>query len=181
MNPEILANIKSSITTIPDYPKKGIMFRDITSLIQDSEAFNQTIDCFVEHYKDQGFTKVLGAEARGFIFGAAIAHRLNIGFIPARKPHKLPRETISRSYQLEYGDDALHIHKDALDANDKVLVVDDLIATGGTITAAIELVRELGASTTDAAFVIGLPELGGLEKLSALNMNSFCLISFDGE
>ncbi|AWB65327.1 adenine phosphoribosyltransferase [Saccharobesus litoralis] len=181
MNDAVLANIKASITTIPDYPKAGIMFRDITSLIQNNQAFNQTIDCLVAQFQDQGYTKVLGAEARGFIFGAALAHRLNIGFIPARKPNKLPRETVSQEYQLEYGTDALHIHKDAVSSNDNVLVVDDLIATGGTIIAAINLVRQLGATVTDAAFVVALPDLGGEDKLTALNVKPFSLISFEGE
>lgn len=178
---KILAEIKASIKTIPDYPKAGIQFRDVTSLVENGNAFAKSVDALVEPYKNMGITKVVGAEARGFIFGAAVANKLGCGFVLARKPNKLPRETISQSYQLEYGEDELHIHKDALDENDVILLVDDLIATGGTIEASVKLVRSLGAKVNHAAFVISLPDLGGEDKLKQLNIEPFSLVSFEGE
>ncbi|EWH09680.1 adenine phosphoribosyltransferase [Catenovulum agarivorans DS-2] len=176
-----LAAIKSSIKTIPDYPKKGIKFRDVTSLVEDATAFSLSVKALAQPYKNSGITKVVGAEARGFIFGAAVANLLGAGFVLARKPNKLPRETISQSYQLEYGTDQLQIHKDALSANDNVLLIDDLIATGGTIEAAVKMVRQLGATVHSAAFVINLPDLGGVDKLRQLNVTPFCLVEFEGE
>lgn len=176
-----LAILKSSIKTIPDYPKAGIQFRDITSLIQNNQAYNIAVKALSEPFRQANITKVVGAEARGFIFGAAVAAELNVGFVPARKPNKLPRETVSCSYQLEYGEDELHIHTDALTAEDNVLLVDDLIATGGTIAATVELVHSLGAQVEGAAFVIALPELGGVSKLAELDIRCVNLVEFDGE
>ncbi|MBU2871330.1 adenine phosphoribosyltransferase [Colwellia sp. E2M01] len=170
-----------AIHTIPDYPAKGIMFRDVTSLLEKPEAFALTIELFVEAYKNKGFTKVVGTEARGFLFGAPLALALNIGFVPVRKPGKLPRDTYSQAYILEYGEDVLEIHRDALTESDKVLIIDDLLATGGTIEATTKLIRRLGAQVNDAGFVISLPDLGGEKRLSALNIESYSLVQYQGE
>ncbi|WAJ71059.1 adenine phosphoribosyltransferase [Catenovulum adriaticum] len=175
------AQIRDSIKSIPDYPKPGVIFRDVTSLVEDGDAFKQAVVALAEPFINQGFTKVVGTEARGFIFGAAVANILNTGFVLARKPNKLPRETISQTYQLEYGQDELHIHKDSLNESDKVLMVDDLLATGGTIEATAKLIRKLGAEVDHAAFVITLPDLGGEQKLHNLGIQSYSLVSFDGE
>ena len=173
--------IKDSIATVPDYPKPGIMFRDVTSLLANPEAFKATIDAFVAAYKDAGFTKIIGTESRGFIFGAPLAYELGIPFIPVRKPGKLPREVISQSYELEYGQDTLELHADAIAAGDKVLLVDDLLATGGTIEATAALVKRLGGEATDAAFVISLPGLGGEQKVKDLGIEILSLVEFEGE
>lgn len=181
MNTDKLALIKQSIKSIPDYPKPGILFRDVTSLMEQPEAYQATIALLVEHYKDLGFTKIVGTEARGFLFGAPLALELGVGFVPVRKPGKLPRQTISESYELEYGHDMLEIHTDAIDANDKVLVVDDLLATGGTIEATVKLIRQLGGEVSHAAFVISLPDLGGETKLEAMGLELVKLVEFEGE
>ncbi len=181
MTTETLALIKQSIKTVPDYPKPGIMFRDVTSLLEDAEAYQATIALLVEHYKSMGFTKVVGTEARGFLFGAPLALELGIGFVPVRKPGKLPRATISQDYELEYGTDTLEMHTDAIIEGDKVLVIDDLLATGGTIEATVKLIRELGGEVNDAAFVINLPDLGGGERLKALDLEILTLCEFEGE
>ncbi|ASJ96541.1 adenine phosphoribosyltransferase [Shewanella marisflavi] len=181
MNTDKLALIKQSIKTIPDYPKPGIMFRDVTSLMENPEAYQATIALFVERYKDLGFTKVVGTEARGFLFGAPLALELGVGFVPVRKPGKLPRETISESYELEYGHDMLEIHIDAIKPGDKVLVVDDLLATGGTIEATVKLIRQLGGEVNHAAFVISLPELGGEQRLAEMDLALMTLCEFEGE
>ncbi len=180
MNQASLALIKDSIKSIPDYPKPGILFRDVTSLLEDAEAFRLSIDVLAEHYRDQGFTKVVGTEARGFLFGAPLAHQLGLGFVPVRKPGKLPRETRGQSYELEYGQDTLEIHVDAIQPGDKVLVIDDLLATGGTIDATVKLIRDLGGEVNHAAFVINLPELGGDKRLEALGLEIVSLCEFDG-
>ena len=181
MNTETLSLIKQSIKTIPNYPKEGILFRDVTSLLENAAAYKATIDLLVEHYRGQGFTKIVGTEARGFVFGAPLALELGIGFVPVRKPGKLPRATISQSYELEYGHDSLEIHTDAISANDKVLVVDDLLATGGTIEATVKLIRQLGGEVKHAAFVISLPDLGGEARLTALGLELVKLCEFEGE
>jgi adenine phosphoribosyltransferase len=181
MNNESLALIKQSIKTIPDYPKPGILFRDVTSLLEDPVAYRATIELLAEHYKDHGFTKIVGTEARGFLFGAPLALALGVGFVPVRKPGKLPRETISQSYELEYGHDVLELHIDAIDDNDKVLVVDDLLATGGTIEATVKLIRKLGGEVKHAAFVISLPELGGEKRLQEMSLELVTLCEFEGE
>ncbi len=173
--------IKQEIRTIPDYPKPGIMFRDMTSLMSHPQAFQATIDRIKQHYAGIKFDKVVGTEARGFIFGAPLALALGIGFIPVRKPHKLPGAVISRSYQLEYGEDSLEIHKDAVSHGENVLLVDDLLATGGTIAATAELVRELGGHVEHAAFVVSLPELGGEDVIKKAGVKPFSLCYFDGE
>ncbi len=173
--------IKDSITTIADYPKAGIMFRDVTTLMADPAAFQATINAFIGAYKDQGFTKIIGTESRGFIFGAPLSYALGIPFIPVRKPGKLPRAVISQDYQLEYGEDVLELHTDAIVPGDKVLLVDDLLATGGTIEATAKLVNKLGGNATDAAFVVSLPELGGEQRIEKMGINILKLVEFEGE
>ncbi|MFM2483932.1 adenine phosphoribosyltransferase [Celerinatantimonas yamalensis] len=181
MNPETHALIKQSIKSIPDYPKPGIIFRDVTSLMENPVAYKATIDELVRIYAGRQFTKVAGTEARGFLFGAPLALALGIGFVPVRKPGKLPRETISQSYDLEYGTDQIEIHKDAVNADDKVLLVDDLIATGGTAEASVILLRRLGATIEDAAFVINLVDLPGQKRLEQLGINVVDLIQYQGD
>mgnify|MGYP005753366233 CR=1 FL=1 len=180
MKQETLKLIADSIVSIPDYPKPGIIFRDITSLVENAEAFRLTIDTLVELYRHSGIDKVLGTEARGFIFGAPVAAALGVGFVPARKPSKLPREVIEVAYDLEYGQDKLQIHVDAIAPGEKVLIVDDLLATGGTVEAAVKLVRRCGGEVQDAAFVIGLPALGGMQRLNKLGVKVTSLVEFDG-
>ena len=181
MNEQQLAQLKSAIKTIPNYPKEGILFRDVTSLLENAEAFTLTIDLLSEKYKNQGFTKVVGTEARGFLFGAPLALALGIGFIPVRKPGKLPRKTYAQPYQLEYGEDVLEIHRDALNENDNVLIIDDLLATGGTIEATTKLIRRVGAQVKDAGFVISLPDLGGENRLEIMDITPFSLVQYAGE
>ncbi|MDK9758810.1 adenine phosphoribosyltransferase, partial [Vibrio sp. D173a] len=165
MNTEKIALINASIKSIPDYPKAGILFRDVTSLMEDPAAYKATIELLAETYKDMGFTKIVGTEARGFLFGAPLALELGVGFVPVRKPGKLPRETVAQSYELEYGTDTLEIHTDAISEGDKVLMVDDLLATGGTIEATTKLIRQLGGVVDHAAFVFNLQEIGGDKRL----------------
>ena len=172
--------IKSSIKSIPNYPKEGIIFRDITSLLEVPSAFKATIDLIVEQYRDKGITKVLGTESRGFIFGAPVALALGLPFELVRKPKKLPRETISQSYQLEYGQDTLEMHVDAISEGDNVLIIDDLLATGGTVEATVKLVQRLGGTVKHAAFVINLPELGGEKRLNNLGVDCYTLVNFEG-
>ena len=176
-----LTLLKNAIHTIPNYPKEGILFRDVTGLLDNADAFALTIRLLAEKYKGQGYTKVVGTEARGFLFGAPLALALGIGFVPVRKPGKLPRPTFSEDYQLEYGQDTLEIHQDALTKNDKVLILDDLLATGGTIDATTKLVRRLGASVSTAAFVISLPDLGGEKRLESLGLSVYSLLQYEGE
>ncbi len=180
MKQETLKLIADSITSISDYPKEGIVFRDITSLVENAEAFKASIDTLVELYRHSGITKVLGTEARGFIFGAPVAAALGVGFIPARKPSKLPREIIEVSYDLEYGQDRLQIHVDSIAPGEKVLIIDDLLATGGTVEAAVKLVRRCGGEVQDAAFVISLPALGGVQRLNNMGIRVNSLVQFDG-
>lgn len=170
--------IKSVVKTVPDYPKPGIQFRDVTSVLEDHKAFSACIELLLEKYKDVKFDKVAGTEARGFLFGAPLAIEMGIGFVPVRKPNKLPREVVSESYDLEYGTDTLEIHKDAILPGDNVLLIDDLLATGGTIAASAKLIRRLGGTINHAGFVIELPELGGDEKLTALDIQSYSICEF---
>ena len=172
--------IKSSIKSIPNHPKECIIFRDITSLLEVPSAFKATIDLIVEKYKDQGLTKVIGTESRGFIFGAPVALALGLPFIPVRKPGKLPREVIAQSYQLEYGQDTLELHTDAISQGDNVLIIDDLLATGGTVEATVKLVQRLGGDVKHAAFVINLPDLGGEKRLRDLGIDCYTLVNFEG-
>ncbi len=180
MNQETLNLITNSIKSIQDYPKPGILFRDVTSLMEVPEAYRATIAILAEKYQDQGITKIIGTEARGFLFGAPLALALGVAFVPVRKPGKLPREVIAESYELEYGKDTLEIHKDAIVAGDKVLLVDDLLATGGTIEATTNLVRRLGGDVKDAAFVINLPDIGGEARLQGLGLNVYSICDFPG-
>lgn len=172
--------IKNSIKSIPDYPKPGILFRDVTSLLEAPVAYATSIEMLANRFRDTGVTKVVGTEARGFLFGAPVALALGVGFVPVRKPGKLPRPTISESYELEYGTDSLEIHTDAISAGDNVLVIDDLLATGGTIEATVKLIRRLGGDVTDAAFIINLFDLGGEQRLNNLGINCYSLVNFPG-
>ncbi|MGR5227908.1 adenine phosphoribosyltransferase [Photobacterium damselae] len=180
MTQEKIELIQSSIKSIPDYPKPGILFRDVTSLMENPDAYRATMEVLTERYKDKGITKIIGTEARGFLFGAPLALALGVGFVPVRKPGKLPREVIAESYELEYGKDTLEIHLDAIAEGDKVLLVDDLLATGGTIEATTNLVRRLGGVVEDAAFVINLPDIGGEERLKGLGLNVYSICDFPG-
>ncbi|PKF63714.1 adenine phosphoribosyltransferase [Psychromonas sp. psych-6C06] len=181
MNSDVQQLIKNSIKTIPDYPLPGIMFRDVTSLIENGEAFSATIEQFVARYKDKKIDKVVGTEARGFIFGAPLAAAIGAGFVPVRKPGKLPRDTIQEGYTLEYGTDTLQIHSDAIVEGETVLLMDDLLATGGTAEASVKLIQRLGGVVIESAFVIELPALGGAAKLEKLGVEQFSLITFEGE
>ena len=172
--------LRDAIRTIPDYPKPGIMFRDITTLLGDARAFRQAVDEMVQPFAGARIDKVAGIEARGFIFGAALAHQLSAGFVPLRKKGKLPHDCVSVEYQLEYGTDVLEMHRDAVSKGDRVMLVDDLIATGGTAEAGLKLLQGAGAEVVAAAFVIDLPELGGSEKLRALGVPTSALVAFEG-
>jgi adenine phosphoribosyltransferase len=173
--------LQQVIKAVPDYPKPGILFRDVTSLMQDPVAFAAVIDHLKQHYANHGFSKIVGTESRGFIFGAPLAYALGVAFVPVRKPGKLPRERIAQSYQLEYGEDTLEIHRDAITPGDKVLLIDDLLATGGTIDATVKLVRQLGGVVEDAAFVIALPDLGGVARLQQAGLNLLSLVEYNGD
>ena len=173
--------LKSRIRTIPDYPKPGIMFRDITTLLQDPFGFRKLIDDLVQPFTGNVIDAVAGIEARGFIIGGAIAHQLSVGFIPVRKQGKLPFTTIGQEYELEYGTDTVEIHTDAVTAGQKVLVVDDLIATGGTAIATVSLLRQAGAEILGASFVVDLPDLGGRKRLEAEDVSVLTLVEFEGE
>ena len=172
--------LAETVRTIPDYPKKGILFRDITTLLGDARAFRTAVDALVQPWAGAGIDKVVGMEARGFILGGAVAHQLSAGFAPIRKKGKLPHRTISMSYALEYGVDEMEIHRDAVSPGERVIVVDDLIATGGTATAAISLLRMIGAEVIAACFVINLPELGGAAKIEAMGVPVRTLVAFEG-
>jgi len=174
-------DLKKHIRTIPHWPKQGIMFRDITTLLKEPAAFNHVIETFAERYKTKKIDKVVGIESRGFIFGSALAHKLSLPFIPVRKPNKLPAETVSEEYELEYGKDKVEIHKDAINDGDKVLVADDLVASGGTALATCTLIKKLGGNVIECAFVIDLPDLGGKKKLTEAGYHVFNLIDFEGE
>ena len=172
--------LKTLVRTIPDYPKKGILFRDITTLIEHPEGFRQSVEEIASAHQDLGITHVAGIEARGFIFGAGVAVALGVGFVPIRKRGKLPGQTIGQNYVLEYGVDTIEIHADVLSSAHNVLLVDDLIATGGTAIAAVGLLRRTGATVDHAAFAIDLPDLGGADKLRAEKVRVFKLIDFEG-
>jgi len=178
MNPPF--DLKSSIRTIPDYPKPGIMFRDITTLLGDPRAFRRAIDELVQPWAGTKVDKVAGMEARGFILGGAVAHQLSTGFVPIRKKGKLPHTTVSIAYSLEYGIDEMEMHEDAVVPGEKVILVDDLIATGGTAEGAVKLLQKIGAEVIAACFVIDLPELGGAKKIEALGVPVRTLIEFSG-
>ncbi|MBF0542559.1 MAG: adenine phosphoribosyltransferase [Nitrospirae bacterium] len=175
--------IKSKIRTIPDYPKKGIMFRDITTLLKDPLGLRLTIDTFVQRYisMEIDFNLIVGIEARGFIIGGALAYALGKGFVPIRKKGKLPGDTVNVEYDLEYGTDTIEIHNDAINENSRVIVIDDLIATGGTAIASAQLIEKLGGTVVEMAFVVSLPDVGGAQKLAQKNYKVFSLIEFVGE
>lgn len=170
----------SRIRTIPDFPKKGIQFRDITTLLADARGFRKAVDEMVQPYVGVAIDKVAGIEARGFILGGALAHQLACGFVPIRKPGKLPYRTISEDYELEYGTDRLEIHEDAIRSGDLVLLTDDLIATGGTAEAAVKLIRQAGGTVVAACFAVDLPELGGTARLRSMGVDVITLCEFDG-
>ncbi len=174
-------NLADTIRAIPDYPKPGIIFRDITTLLGNARAFRRTVDELVQPWAGGKIDKVAGIEARGFILGGAVAHQLSAGFVPIRKKGKLPHETVSMIYSLEYGVDEIEMHRDAILPGERVLLVDDLIATGGTACAAATLIRQMGGELEAACFIVDLPALGGADKLRALNVNVRTLIAFEGE
>lgn len=163
-------DLKKYVATIPDFPTKGILFRDITPLMADGEAFHESCEMLIEYARKIGAQVVAGPESRGFIFGCPVAHELKIGFVPVRKPNKLPRKTISYKYDLEYGSNELHMHEDAIKPGQKVLIIDDLLATGGTVEATIKMVEQLGGEVVGCAFLIELEGLGGREKLSGYDV-----------
>jgi len=173
-------NLKNSIRTIPNFPKPGILFRDITTLINNDDAFSFAIDKLSDSYRMKGIKKVAGIEARGFIFGAAIAKQLGVGFLPIRKKGKLPGSTYKQDYKLEYGTDTLEIHKNCIAKQEKILLIDDLIATGGSAEAAIKLLHKAGGNVVGAAFVIDLPDLGGLAKIMEMGVPVTTLVTFSG-
>ena len=173
--------IRDAIRTIPDYPKPGIQFRDVTTLLTDAQAFRATVDYLVRPWAGKKIDKVAGIEARGFILGGAVAHQLSIGFTPVRKRGKLPHQTLIEEYELEYGSDAIEIHIDSVEEGERILLIDDLIATGGTAEAAVKLLRRAGAIVVGAAFVVDLPDLGGAKRIEALDVPVTSLVAFDGE
>ena len=180
MNSTLEQTLRDAIRTIPDYPKPGILFRDITTLLGNARAFRRAVDELVHPYAGAKVDQVAGIEARGFILGGAIAHQISAGFVPIRKKGKLPHETVRVAYSLEYGLDEMEMHKDAIAPGDRVILVDDLIATGGTAEGAVKLLRQMGADIVAACFVIDLPDLGGRKKLEALGVDVRTLIAFEG-
>ena len=170
----------AAIRNIPDYPKPGIMFRDITTLLGNPRAFRRSVDELVHPFAGTKIDKVAGMEARGFILGGAVAHQLSAGFVPIRKKGKLPHDTVRVAYSLEYGVDEMEMHRDAVQPGEKVILVDDLIATGGTAEGAVKLLRQMGADIVAACFIIDLPALGGRKKLEALDVEVRTLVEFDG-
>jgi adenine phosphoribosyltransferase len=173
-------DLKGAIRSIPDYPKAGIIFRDITTLLGDARAFRQAVDQLVQPWAGGKIDKVAGIEARGFILGGAVAHQVSAGFIPIRKKGKLPFKRVSVGYSLEYGDDEMEMHEDALVKGERVILVDDLVATGGTAEAAVKLIRQMGGDVLAACFVIDLPDLGGADRLRKLDVPVRTLVSFEG-
>jgi adenine phosphoribosyltransferase len=178
--PSLKDDLRATIRTIPDYPRPGIMFRDITTLLGDARAFRRAVDELVQPWAGMKIDKVAGIEARGFILGGAVAHQVSAGFIPIRKKGKLPHKRVTIAYSLEYGLDEMEVHEDAVEKGERVILVDDLIATGGTAEGAVKLLRQLGANVLAACFVIDLPELGGADKLRKLDVPVRTLISFEG-
>lgn len=174
-------DIASFIRTIPDYPKPGILFRDVTGLLEDPLGLRMAVDLIVHRYVDRAIDVVAGVEARGFIFGSAIAYELGLGFVPIRKAGKLPGDVVSVEYELEYGTDTLEMHTSAVPVGAGVLLLDDLVATGGTALAAIDLIERVGGRVPDAAFVVDLPDLGGAERLRSRGCSVFALCAFEGD
>jgi adenine phosphoribosyltransferase len=180
LSPEIELDLRASIRSIPDYPSPGIMFRDITTLLGNARAFRRAVDELVQPWAGNKIDKVAGIEARGFILGGAVAHQCSAGFVPIRKKGKLPYKRVTIGYSLEYGMDEMEMHEDAVAQGERVVLVDDLVATGGTAQAAVKLLRQMGADVLAACFIIDLPELGGAAKLRALDVPVRTLISFEG-
>src|SRR5215218_9060130 len=180
VSPTLEFDLRSAIRNIPDYPKPGIMFRDITTLLGNARAFRRAVDELVQPWAGSKIDKVAGIEARGFILGGAVAHQVSAGFVPIRKKGKLPHKRVSIAYSLEYGLDEMEMHEDAVTKDDRVILVDDLIATGGTAEGAVKLLRQLGAQVLAACFIIDLPDLGGAAKLRKLEVPVRTLIGFEG-
>jgi adenine phosphoribosyltransferase len=180
ISPALEFDLRSSIRTIPDYPKPGIKFRDITTLLGNARAFRRAVDELVQPWAGMKIDKVAGVEARGFILGGAVAHQVSAGFVPIRKKGKLPHTTVRVAYSLEYGIDEMEMHADAVAEGERVILVDDLIATGGTAEGAVKLLRQMGAELVAACFIIDLPELGGADKLRKLDVPVRTLIGFAG-
>ena len=180
MDQRLLTDLKASIRSIPDYPKPGIVFRDITTLLGDARAFRRAVDELVHPFAGGRIDKVAGIEARGFILGGAVAHQLSAGFVPIRKKGKLPHETVRIAYSLEYGLDEMEMHADAVHPGERVILVDDLIATGGTAEGAVKLLRQIGANVVAACFIVDLPDLGGAAKLRAMDVPVRTLMEFGG-
>ena len=178
--PELEFDLRSAIRTIPDYPSPGIMFRDITTLLGNARAFRRAVDELVQPWAGMKIDKVAGIEARGFILGGALAHQVSAGFVPIRKKGKLPHTTVRIAYSLEYGLDEMEMHADAIHPGERVILVDDLIATGGTAEGAVKLLRQIGANVVAACFIIDLPDLGGADKLRKLDVPVRTLLSFEG-
>src|SRR5213080_1812233 len=173
-------DLKATVRTIPDYPKPGIVFRDITTLLGNARAFRRTVDELVQPWAGSKIDKVAGIEARGFILGGAVAHQVSAGFVPIRKKGKLPHTTVRIAYSLEYGIDEMEMHADAVQPGERVILVDDLIATGGTAEGAVKLLRQIGANVVAACFIIDLPDLGGAAKLRAMDVPVRTLMAFEG-
>ncbi len=178
--PTLQFDLRETIRTIPDYPKPGIMFRDITTLLGNARAFRRAVDELVQPWAGMKIDKVAGMEARGFILGGAVAHQVSAGFIPIRKKGKLPHKRVSIAYSLEYGLDEMEMHEDAVEKGEKVILVDDLIATGGTAEGAVKLLKQQGADVLAACFIIDLPDLGGADKIRKLGVAVRTLIAFEG-
>jgi adenine phosphoribosyltransferase len=174
-------NVRDYIRTIPDFPHAGIMFRDVTTLFNNARGFRMAIDLLLHPWAGLQIDRVVGLEARGFILGGAVAHQLSAGFVPIRKKGKLPAQTLEQDYKLEYGEAVMEVHEDAIQPGESVLLVDDLLATGGTAAAGIKLVERLGGQIVGAAFVIDLPELGGRKKIEAMGVEVHTLCEFEGE
>ena len=174
-------SIKSKIRTIENYPIKGVMFRDITTLLKDPEGLRDSINKLVDRYKDLNIDKIVAIESRGFIIGAPLAYLLNVGLVLIRKPGKLPAETIDQDYKLEYGTDRIEVHVDAIEKGEKVLIVDDLIATGGTAEAAVRLIQKMKGDIVECCFIIDLPDIGGRDRLENMGQKVFTLCEFEGK
>jgi adenine phosphoribosyltransferase len=172
-------DLKDAIRSIPDWPIEGVIFRDLTTLMQNPEAYRKACDVFYNRYKNINIDKVVGIDARGFVFGAVLAYQLNVGFIPVRKKGKLPHQTVSAEYTLEYGKNTVEMHADAITAGEKVVIIDDLIATGGTIEAAVKLVKKLGGDILECGFIVELPDLNGRDKIK--DQKIFAICAFEGE
>ena len=171
----------SLIRTIPDYPKPGIQFRDITTLLKDAAGFHAAIDALAQRYRDRQISRIVGIESRGFMFAAPLAYALKLGFVPIRKQGKLPGEAMGHDYELEYGTDRIEIHHDAIARGERILIVDDLLATGGTAEAAATLVKKMGGEVVECAFLVDLPDIGGRKRLEAAGLPVFALCEFEGD